>query len=256
MDDLTKSFVDIGKNIMESISSTFESKSMSESVGMGSDGTPTKLVDRISEDIVIRHFDDHDIPFNIISEEAGFISRGYDENAVVDPIDGTTNFTAGIPVYSISIAIMKDNFDSLRYGFIMNLANGDFYHAVKDRGMYFNGKRVVRRAHGNGIFLAALNGGMDSKTSVLLKRARKVRALGCSSMELALVAAGSADVAIHLGFGNEIRNVDIAAGVVMVREVGGQVVDEHGNKINFGKLTSDRKNMIGYRESRIVGGIF
>ncbi|MGC8505385.1 MAG: inositol monophosphatase family protein [Thermoplasmata archaeon] len=256
MDDLTNSFVDLGKDIMESISSMSESRSMSESVGMGSDGTPTKLVDKISEDIVIRHFEDFDLPFNIISEEAGFISRGYSENAVIDPIDGTTNFTAGIPMYSISIAVMNENFDSLRYGFIMNLANGDFYHAVKDRGMYFNGKRMVRRAHGNGIFLASMNGGLDSMTSVLLKRARKVRALGCSSMELALVAAGSADVAIHLGLGNEIRNVDIAAGVVMVREAGGEVVDEHGKKINFGKLTSDRKNMVGYRESRIVEGIF
>jgi len=256
MEDLTKIFVDLGSQIMKSIYAKTETRRLGDVVGEGSDGTPTKLVDKISEDIVIRYFDEFDLPFNIISEEAGFISRGYDENAVIDPIDGTTNFIAGIPMYAISIAVMREDFDSLRYGFVMNLANGDFYHAAKGHGLYLNNKAVNRKKSGNGIFLAAISGGIDTKTSLLLKRARKARALGCSSLELALVAAGSADVAIHLGIGNEIRNVDVAAGVLMIREIGGEVLDQDGKKLNFGKITSDRKNMIAYRERGIVEGIF
>jgi fructose-1,6-bisphosphatase/inositol monophosphatase family enzyme len=256
MEDFTKVFVELGSQIMRSIRAKTDMDRLGDVVGQGSDGTPTKLVDKISEDTVIRYFDEFDLPFNIISEEAGLISRGYDENAVIDPIDGTTNFIAGIPMYAISIAVMRDDFDSLRYGFVMNLANGDFYHAAKDHGFYINGKPVNRKKPGNGIFLAAISGGIDPKTSLLLRRARKTRALGCSSLELALVSAGSADIAIHLGIGNEIRNVDVAAGVVMVREIGGEVLDEDGNKLNFGKTTSDRKNMIAYRERGTVEGIF
>ena len=59
---------------------------------------------KVAEDAILEFMDQKDIQANLLSEEAGFVDRGFDEVLVIDPVDGTFNAVQGIPFFSISIA--------------------------------------------------------------------------------------------------------------------------------------------------------
>ena len=86
---------------------TSEFYKLGTSVGIGADGTPTKYIDKIAEDVAINFIKKSKIKVNILSEEAGFIDLGGEYTFVLDPIDGTRNAYRGIPFYSVSLAVGK-----------------------------------------------------------------------------------------------------------------------------------------------------
>ncbi|MCK5309380.1 MAG: sugar kinase, partial [Thermoplasmata archaeon] len=73
-------------------------------VAIGADGTDTSYVDKVAEDVILEFMDQNDVQSNLLSEEVGFVDRGFDEVLVIDPVDGTYNASRGIPFFSISIA--------------------------------------------------------------------------------------------------------------------------------------------------------
>ncbi|MEG3055548.1 MAG: inositol monophosphatase family protein [Methanoculleus sp.] len=76
-----------------------------ESVKMGADGTPTKKIDQIAEDIVVDYFTHRPFCQRLISEELGCVDMNGERGTIfLDPIDGTYNAIAGIPFYALSIA--------------------------------------------------------------------------------------------------------------------------------------------------------
>ena len=78
---------------------------LGRTVGIGADGTPTKYIDEIAEEVVIKCITKSDIKVNLLSEEAGFLDFGGKYTFVLDPVDGTRNAYRGIPFYSVSLAI-------------------------------------------------------------------------------------------------------------------------------------------------------
>ncbi len=256
MNHLTRILIDTGRSIREELDSRRMELSLGSDTGMGADGTPTKKADKVAEDIFIEAVMSNDLPYNIISEEIGFIDRGYESNLVVDPVDGTTNLIAGIPLYAISVAVMKDDVKSTDYGFIMNLSNGNYYEATPGEGITFNGKPVSRRDSKTGICLLSISGAIDPIGSKLVARSRKIRDLGCTSLEMALVSTGAADAVCHLGDRGVVRNVDVAAGALMIWESGGKIIDQHGREFNMGRDPKERKNMVAARDHNILEGLF
>ena len=61
-------------------------------MGIGADGTPTKYIDQLAEDVAIDIIKKSDVKVNILSEEAGFLGFGGEYTFVIDPIDGTRNY--------------------------------------------------------------------------------------------------------------------------------------------------------------------
>ncbi|MCL4330303.1 MAG: hypothetical protein M1533_04830 [Candidatus Thermoplasmatota archaeon] len=256
MNDLTDLMVEMGKSIQEEFNSRRMELSLGSNAGMGADGTPTKEADKVAEDIFIETVRSNDLPFNIISEEIGYIDRGYSKNLVVDPVDGTTNLIAGIPLYAISVAVMKEDLRSAEYGFIMNLSNGNYYASSRGHGVSINGVPVSSKGRRTGICMLSSAGYLDPASSKIVARCSKVRDLGCTSLEMALVATGAADVVCHTGRTKGVRNVDIAAGALMIWESGGEVLDHAGSKLNMGPSPSERKHMIAFRDHEILEGLF
>lgn len=255
MDKILNIFRDVGREITEKLSEIRQNGNRYGITGMGADGTLTHVMDKVSEDILIRQVEQSDLPFNIVSEEAGFIDRKYDENLVVDPLDGTFNAEQDIPFYSISIAVMKEDMGSLSRGFVMDLANGDIYSAKTGEGAFKNGRKISTEGKRNNAFILNMSGNLDDMTLKFLKKAGRVRSIGCASLELCLVASGSADMMAYLGRSSYIRNVDVAAGVIIVREAGGFVIDPDGATFNMGLDVSERKNIIAVRNRNILEGV-
>jgi myo-inositol-1(or 4)-monophosphatase len=154
---------------------------------------------------------------------------------VLDPVDGTANFVKGIPLYAISLALIDQHEPVL--GVIEVPAEGCRYSAAAGRGAYCGETRIQVRsiARLQDAIVAvgdyAVGAGASAKNELrltvvghLAERAERVRMLGSAAIDLAWVAHGRTDAAII--FSN--KPWDTAAGVILVREAGGLVVDVEG----------------------------
>ncbi|MDE2181902.1 MAG: inositol monophosphatase [Alphaproteobacteria bacterium] len=151
---------------------------------------------------------------------------------IVDPIDGTTNFLHGIPIFSISVALEREG--QLQSAVVYNPVTDEMYVAEKGHGAYLNDKRLRVAARksikdtliATGIPFMGRPGHERSLAEVraIIATTTGVRRCGAASLDLAGVAAGRFD-----GFWERGLNAwDMAAGILLVREAGGMVSDADG----------------------------
>lgn len=171
--------------------------------------------------------------YGLLMEERGVV-EGADRTHrfIVDPLDGTTNFLHGIPLFAISIALERDG--ELVAGLILNPVSHETFTAEKGKGAYLNDRRLRVAARtelstsvigtgiphsgrpGQDVFIKELQAAMASSAGV--------RRMGAASLDLAWTAAGRLD-----GFWERnLRAWDLAAGIVVLREAGGYVSDADG----------------------------
>ena len=242
----------IGNDVQSAFKNHLDERDQTKVVGMGADGTATHALDKICEDEIIRGVEDLDIPVNIISEEAGFIDRGHSDNLVVDPLDGTFNAVHAIPFYSVSMAVMGKDFTTLSFGYIKSLNEGDIYYAQKGKGAFYNGSRINVSRERVGCSISKEGTHDDRMSRHIMELPGKHRRLGCASLEMCLVAKGSADLMAYVGKNNYVRNIDIAAGTLIVREAGGVVLDDSGSDLNMDLDVVPRKHVIAARNRKVV----
>lgn len=152
---------------------------------------------------------------------------------IVDPLDGTTNFMHGIPIFAISIALEREG--DLVAGLIYNPANQETFTAERGKGAYLNDRRRLRVAARTEIADCVLGTGIPHRgrpehdiflkeLAAVMAASAGVRRLGAASLDLAWTAAGRLD-----GFWERnLRPWDMAAGIVVLREAGGYVSDGGG----------------------------
>ena len=217
-------------------------------IEMGADGTPTSEVDKIAENTVLDYLVRNNIPLNVLSEEIGYVDNGYDDILVLDPIDGTSNCIAGVPLYTISMAVGKSSLSDVHTAYLRNLTTGDSMWAIKGAGTFKNGKQVkVRRLDPKNLFMMVYVGNSSCPTVFnLIKRLPSSRSYGCASIEMALVAEGQADgfymnSEVHT---RGIRVVDIAASYLLLKEAGGYIYDLDGREFDMPFDLDARSNFL------------
>ncbi len=175
--------------------------------------------------------------YPILSEEAGWVGKSSHSAWIVDPLDGSTNFTIGSPIFAVSIALVKKDQPVLSCVYAPVLNN--LYTAVANHGAYKNRQRikVAKTKKVKKSFITYCHGSTmkDIMKSLAIEKtmrqkALEVRQLGAASIELALVASGRTDSIIIPG----AHAWDVAAGVLLVREAGGKVTDFKGQDWHFG----------------------
>lgn len=224
------------------------SRCKGEEVCMGADGTPTSQIDKVAENAALMHIQSNRIPLNILSEEIGFVDNGAEETLVMDPIDGTSNAIAGIPYFTISLAVGTSKLSDIRLGYLRNPVTGDVYIAEKGKGAFKNGCPIhVRKAVMDDLFVMIYMGnGAHPDAFALAKRVKSSRSLGCASLEMAIVGEGEADGFLMKSekYTRAIRIVDIAASTIILREAGGEVYDLEGNVLDMPFDLEHRSNFI------------
>ena len=169
--------------------------------------------------------------YSYLTEETGTIIGKGDETIVIDPIDGTTNFIHGIPMFSIVLSkIIKDEITD---GVIFNPITNDFFWASQGKGAWCNNKRlrVSKREHfedciiGMGIpHLGRIYDSYLQEIDQITKECSGLRRMGSAALDLAYVAAGKLDA-----FWERNLNLwDVAAGVLLVKEAGGKITEPSG----------------------------
>jgi fructose-1,6-bisphosphatase/inositol monophosphatase family enzyme len=224
-------------------------------VGMGASGSATSKIDKYAEDVVLKYLDEEGIELNVLSEEAGFVDRGAKLVLVLDPIDGTLNCTRGIPFFSVSLAIGKSKLSDCDFALVKNLVTGDTYYARRGGGAELNGKRIAVSKYARDDAVFSIFTGHDAavETKRVSELAHRVRAFGCASLEMCLVAQGTTQAHYMncTNFNRMIRIVDIAASTLILREAGGDVCDLDGNKLEMQFSLEDRKNYLAYGDAKV-----
>ena len=121
---------------------TIEGHRFGTNIGVGADGTPTKYIDKLAEDVALKVLKKADPSLNLLSEEAGFLDFGGDYTAVLDPVDGTRNACRGIPFYSVSLAVGKTHLSDVVLGIVKNIPTGELFLAEQGQGAFFNNHRI------------------------------------------------------------------------------------------------------------------
>jgi myo-inositol-1(or 4)-monophosphatase len=189
-------------------------------------------VDKTAEKIIVNDLEK-------ILPEAGFITEektrnqiGARYNWIIDPLDGTTNFIHGVPTYSVSIALKE--YEELVFGVVYEINLDECFYAWKDAPAYLNGKEIkVSNVQAVSQSLIATGfpyydfGKQDAYIDLfaeLMKSCHGLRRLGSAAVDLAYTACGRFEAFYEYN----LNPWDIAAGVVIVKQAGGQVVNFKG----------------------------
>ena len=197
-------------------------------------------VDKASEEFIIAKLQELLPESGFIAEEGTNDKRGERFNWVIDPLDGTTNYIQGIPLYAVSIGLLDG--EELVLGVVYEVGRDECFYAWKNGGAYLNGQ-TIRVSDRREIHEALLATGfpyndfskMESYMIFLewaMKNARGVRRLGSAATDLVYVACGRFEAFWEY----DLKPWDVAAGAVIVKEAGGTVTDyKGGENYLFGK---------------------
>ena len=217
-------------------------------VAMGAAGSPTEELDRIAEAQVFSCLEEESVDWNVLSEEAGFVDRGGSRLLVVDPVDGSHNALRGFPMSTVSLAIGQATLGDIDVGVVHNLDNGVTHWARRGHGAFRDGHRLHTRTWEARSELFCVNLGRHStpRAARLAEKGRRVRSLGCASLELAMVAQGSADAYFfeNDAQGRNLRVTDIAAAYLVVRESGGGIADAAQQPLESFPLSLEQRTSV------------
>ena len=191
-------------------------------------------VDKTAEDRIVKGLERLLPDSGFITEEKTINRRSDLYTWIIDPLDGTTNFIHGIPTFSLSIALQHR--DELVLGVVYEVNRDECFYAWKNGGAFLNGKeiRVTRTEKVERTLLATGFPYYDFEKQEpymevfreLMRSCHGLRRIGSAAVDLAYVAAGRFDGY----FEYNLNSYDVAAGIVLVREAGGQVCDFAGGK--------------------------
>lgn len=163
----------------------------------------------------------------VLTEESGAIAGDGGWRWVIDPLDGTTNFSNGLPLFSVSIAVEHNDVPVIGVVFAPYL--NELFHAIKGEGAFLNGKKICPStkedlshavvATGFPVDKDRTNDNNIDNVVRVLPRVRGLRRLGSAAIDLCYVAAGFLDGYWELN----LHEWDVAAGSLIVKEAGGEI---------------------------------
>ncbi len=194
------------------------------------------IADRQSEDLIRERIRNRWPSHDILGEEKGLVDTGSEYRWYVDPLDGTTNFAHGFPVFCVSMAL--EHRGERIAGVVYDPTRDELFAAEKGSGALLNGEPMrVSLIHDLAECLVAT--GFPSRKRhknpniyfyhQLTLRTHGVRRAGSAALDLCYVASGRLDAFWEFN----LNSWDTAAGVLIVQESGGRVTDFSGGKFNI-----------------------
>ena len=191
-------------------------------------------VDRNAERAIIhtiqKHYPDH----AILAEESGQQGES-DYTWIIDPLDGTTNFLHGFPIFCVSVGLMHKN--RIEHGAVYDPLRQELFTASRGQGAHLDGRRIrvskqrilERALIGTGFPFRDSNIGLSPYLKMLhavLRNTSGVRRAGAAALDLCYVAAGRLDAFWETG----LSKWDMAAGALIIREAGGIISGLDGSE--------------------------
>jgi len=174
---------------------------------------------------------------NFLAEEGKYQKTNSPYTWVIDPLDGTNNFSSGLPIFCVSIALMRNT--EVIVGVIYDVMRDELFSAEKEKGAYLNGEKIkvssvdeLKRA----LLITGFyyDRGKDMLECLehikrfFLKHILGLRRLGAAALDLCYVACGRVS-----GFWEfELNPWDFSAGKLIIEEAGGKVTERYGEEVS------------------------
>ncbi len=183
--------------------------------------------------IIKRALPDH----AILAEESGSTTQESEHRWIIDPLDGTTNYTHGFPAFCVSIAYEYRG--RVQLGVVFDALHKDCFTARRGKGAFLNGKPIKVSRH-TGLPTSLVSTGFPydrrerrrfylSFWEEFMMRTHGVRRTGSAALDLANVACGRTDGFWEFG----LKPWDVAAGSLLVAEAGGRVSNMDGTPLDL-----------------------
>ncbi len=214
--------------------------------GRGAGGDISRRIDIVAEKTVLDYLKEIKFDCIVLGEECGRVELSQNPKGfiIMDAIDGSTNAVRGIPFFCCSLAFATENrLSSITDSVVIDLSNGEMYHATKGGGAYLNGKRIHVNEKNHfyfvvGLDMSGISQDMLQRLSPIISASAHIRHFGAVALELAIFARGLVDVFIDIR--DRLRITDIAAGYLIALEAGGYIIDKSG-KILDSDLSYDNR---------------
>jgi myo-inositol-1(or 4)-monophosphatase len=192
--------------------------------------------DRASEKLVVERLRAHYPTHSIVAEEGGGVESASEFRWYVDPVDGTTNFAHGFPVFNVTLALERAG--ELIAGVVFDPTRDELFAAERGGGASLNGRPIqvskVARLEDSLVATGFPSRKRHLNVNVhfyyqLAMLTHGVRRAGSAAIDLAYVACGRLDAFWEFG----LNPWDMAAGILLIEEAGGTVSDMVGRPTNL-----------------------
>ena len=248
LEELCKEVIELSKKVGAFIGGE-QLKLKEEMIEVKSPNSLVTYVDKTAERQIIEKLSELLPESGFIAEEGTSDKTGKTFNWIIDPLDGTTNFIHGIPVYSVSIALQQR--DEIVLGVVYEINQAECFYAWKGSPAFLNGKKINVSKNDNfsDAMLATgfpyedcsyMNGYFDLFQD-LMGNCRSIRRLGSAAVDLAYVACGRFDAFYECS----LNPWDVAAGALIVQQAGGTVSDfkDGNNYLNGGEIIASNRSI-------------
>ncbi len=247
LSELEKDVISLCEEVGEFMSKESENFDLSKIEQKGSFSNLVSYVDKESEKRLVARLSKL-LPGSGFLAEEGTETKGTNAYRwIIDPLDGTTNYLHGLPIYAISIGLQQN--DKTVLGIVYDVSHKDCYHAIENNPAYCNQKEI-RISPINKLEESLLATGfpyyhLDKRENYLeiikifLEKTHGIRRLGSAAMDLAYVACGK----LEGFFEYNLSPWDVAGGTFIVQQAGGIVTDFKGgeNFLHGGELCAGGK---------------
>jgi myo-inositol-1(or 4)-monophosphatase len=194
-------------------------------------------IDKASEKLITEFIKKKYPSHSILAEESGEVNNSSEYTWVIDPLDGTTNFAHGLPIFSVSIGVQKNG--TTTAGVVYDVMQDIVYSADSGGGAFANGKKISVSTNDK-LSRSVLVTGFPyniaenpenalNKFTALTRVARGIRRLGSAAIDICYTARGVFD-----GFWEVyLHPWDVCAGKLILEEAGGLVTGFYGEEINI-----------------------
>lgn len=253
--------IESAKNVYSEIKDLLGTSEGANKISLGAGGDISRKIDIVAETAVLNTIKSSNISPVIIGEECGIVNlnnSSYSSSSssnnnnkgfvIMDAVDGTTNAIRGIPFSCCSLAFANEfKLSSVTDAVVLDLFTGDIYSASKQKGSFFNNKKISVRNEKDFSSITSLE---DLKSidvliganvsgiplnilyeiSKVISFSSHIRHFGANALELCYFARGFMDAYIDIR--GKIRSTDMAAAYLIVKEAGGKLYSPNGQELD------------------------
>ncbi|MBX2899766.1 MAG: inositol monophosphatase [Cyclobacteriaceae bacterium] len=244
---LEKETIDLCNEVGDFMVHELENFDLTRIEQKGSASNLVSYVDKESEKKLVARLSKLLPGSGFLGEEGTNVQSSNAYTWIIDPLDGTTNYLHGLPIFAISIGLQRE--DKTVLGVVYDVSNKNCYHAIESGAAFCNDKEIKVSgistlqesllATGFPYYHSAKKEDYLEIIKTFLEKTHGIRRLGSAAMDLAYVACGKLE-----GFFEYNLNAwDVAAGALIVQQAGGVVTDFSGgtNYLHGGELCAAGK---------------
>ena len=255
------------KNVYSEIKDLLGTSEGASKISLGAGGDISRKIDIVAETAVLNTIKSSNISPVIIGEECGIVNlnKSYSSSSsspsssnssnnndngfvIMDAVDGTTNAIRGIPFSCCSLAFANEfKLSSVTDAVVLDLFTGDIYSASKQKGSFFNNKKISVRNEKDfssitsledfksidlliGTNVSGVPTNILDEISKVISFSSHIRHFGANALELCYFARGFMDAYIDIR--GKIRSTDMAAAYLIAKEAGGELYSSNGQELD------------------------